>query len=161
MHGAATHRDGPHGEGHDVSGAGDGDADAGVAEAVPQPLRQAPLAAVRLALEVVDALHDHEHVVNTDTCNTTLLHYVDYSILCKYERRQICLEACVWQSAGGHHASCGPHYTVTRLHDQPARSLTWRTPAILRGINASNLIVARPDNQNSQMSDNPAKLHEK
>ena len=96
MHGAATHRDGPHGEGHDVSGAGDGDADAGVAEAVPQPLRQAPLAAVRLALEVVDALHDHEHVVNTDTCNTTLLHYVDYSILCKYEeRRQSCVEACL------------------------------------------------------------------
>ena len=62
----------------------------------------------------------------------------------------------VWQSAGGHHASCGPHYTGTRLHDQPA-SLTWRTPAILRGRNAGKQIVARPDNQNTKMSDNPPK----
>ena len=62
-----THRDGPHTEGHHVSGGGDRDGGPGVSESLPHPPLHTELPG---HLDLVQAGHDHEHVVYTDGWNT-------------------------------------------------------------------------------------------
>ena len=65
---ADTDRDGPDAKGADVREGGNGDGDAGLPHRLSDSLRQGERRLLLVA-QVAHALHDDEHVVDTDPCN--------------------------------------------------------------------------------------------
>ena len=63
-----TDRNGTDAEGADVCEGRDCDGAARFPHCLPDPLRQGE-SGFLLVAQVVQALHDHEHVVNSDSCN--------------------------------------------------------------------------------------------
>ena len=63
-----TDRDGTDTEGADVGEGRDCDGDPCLPHCLPDPLRQGETGLLLVA-QVAHALHDHEHVVNSDSCN--------------------------------------------------------------------------------------------
>ena len=63
-----TNRDGTDAKGADVGEGRDCDGDARLPHRLPDPLRQGE-SGLLLVAQVAQALHDHEHVVNSDSWN--------------------------------------------------------------------------------------------
>ena len=58
-----SHRRTAHGEGQEISEGGDGDGGPGPSHGQPEPLRHRQL--LLLTAEIVEALHCHEHVIDS------------------------------------------------------------------------------------------------